>query len=63
MRNPFPKLTAETKRHPDNVRPLEELGAYLTSVVLHKPRDKNYDFYEFIGTKTKEDETETQNSE
>lgn len=49
MENPFPKLTAEARRHPDNERLLDELGAYLTSVATHVPRNnKRYDFYEYL---------------
>lgn len=47
--NPFPKLTAEVQRRPENQRLLDELGAYLTSVAMYEPKDKNYGFYEFIG--------------
>lgn len=36
--NPFPRLFAETARLPENKRILDELGAYLTSVALTKPR-------------------------
>jgi len=45
MQNPFPKLTSEVRRHPENKRLLDELGAYLTSLVT-KPHNKLYDFYE-----------------
>jgi hypothetical protein len=51
MTNPFPKLTAEVRRHPDNERLLDELGAYLTSVAIAStkpPHSKRYDFYEYI---------------
>lgn len=43
MENPFPKLTAEARRHPDDKRLLDELGAYLTSLTI-KPRKERYDF-------------------
>ena len=54
--NPFPKLCAEVRRNPDNKRLLDELGAYYTSVATHKPREKNYDFYEYLGEKVKASE-------
>lgn len=41
--NPFPKLTAEARRHLDNKRLLDELGAYLSSLAI-KPRRERYDF-------------------
>lgn len=62
IKNPFPKLTTELRRNPENQALLNELGAYLTSVALHVPKDKNYGIYEYIGER-KEDKTETQNSE
>lgn len=56
MKNPFPKLTAEVRRDPSNKALLDELGAYLTSVASHVPKNKNYDFYEFIGERKEERE-------
>lgn len=55
MENPFPKLCAEARRKPENKVLLDELGAYFTSVAVHVPRNKNYDFYEYIGSKRKEE--------
>lgn len=56
IKNPFPKLTAEVRRHPENKALLDELGAYLTSVATHVPiKDrKKYDFYEYIGENAQE---------
>lgn len=51
--NPFPKLTAEARRHPENKRLLDELGAYLTSVANATPKDKTYDFYAYLEAKGK----------
>lgn len=59
LRNPFPKLTAEARRHPENKGLLDELGAYFTSVVTHKPRSakaKRYDFYEYLDEQEGEDD-------
>lgn len=58
--NPFPKLTAEVRRHPENKAILDELGAYLTSVATHVPREKNYDFYQYIDEKGKAVDPESQ---
>lgn len=59
MDNPFPKLTAEARRHPEDKALLNELGAFLTMRALHKPtHSKKYDFYEYLEEKGDKDEGE-----
>ena len=54
MVNPFPKLTAEAQRHPENKRLLDELGACLVSLAKPRTHSKRYDFYEVLDDEERE---------
>ena len=46
----LPKLYSTTARSPENKAVLDTLGNLLTSVALSEPREKIYDFYEYLAS-------------